>query len=423
MKLILALLLLLCLPLAAHAESQPISANPAAVNVTAGNGALQTYLNKKLGIQNTYGIKFDGAWLGDVNDLFSGGIPHADKWTTNSLFLFNLTVNPDAFSRWQGALFGIQFLQFNGGTTNAAAGSVQGYNSLPGVPPLNRSELYQLWLRQELLNKKLVIRIGKVVPTFDFNNVVKPVPLQQDKAVIPAVTGLIYTPIFVNPSMLGVLPGYYDSAYGITVNFVPNRVWYLSLGTYDGNMAGGTQTGLTGPNFNGSYFHIGETGLAWLIGKNNLPGSVGVGAWHQTGLIVGSPTLSEHGASGYYLFGSQRLWYQHPDSDNSGISMFYQFGANNSSALPMTEYIGAGLTAFGLVPSRLQDSMGIGAACAWLNRSIFTRKTELMFQAYYQAQLTQAIYLEPVLSYLPTPGAKSHLNPAWAGTLRLIVLF
>ena len=409
-------------PIVANAESPPISANPAAVNISPGTGALQRYINTKLNIQNTHGIHIDGAWIGDANNLFSGGIPHAGRWTTNSLLLLNMTVNTEGFSQWQGGLFGVQLLQFNGQSTNKQAGTVQGYNSLPGSPPLNRSELYQLWFRQEFINKKLVVRIGKVVPTFDFNNVIKPVPLQNNTT-IPAVTGLIYTPIFVNSSMLGVLPGYYNSAYGVTINLVPTKVWYLSLGMYDGNLAQEKQLGLTGPNFNGAYFHIAETGLDWLVGKNNFPGSVGLGAWHQTGLITGSPTLSEHGASGYYFFGSQRLWYKHAGIDNSGISAFYQFGANNSSALPMTEYAGAGLTAFGLIPCRLEDSMGVGGAYAWMNQSIFARKTELIWQAYYQAQIFNGIFLEPVLSYIPMPAAKPHLSPAWAGTLRVIMLF
>ena len=46
-----------------------------------------------------------------------------------------------------------------------------------------------------------------------------------------------------------------------------------------------------------------------------------------------------------------------------------------------------------------------------------------MFQAYYQAQMIKSIYLEPALSYIPSPAASPHLNAAWAGTLRMIILF
>lgn len=403
--------------------SPAVSSNPAAVNLTPGTGELQHYLEKKLGIQNNHGIYIDGAWLGDVDNLFSGGIPGADRWTSNSLFLLSLTVNTKKLGVWEGGLFGVQFLQFNGQATNVQAGTVQGYNSLPGAPPLDRSELYQLWYMQELFNKKLVIRIGKVVPTFHFNNVVNPVPLQDKNITIPAVTSLLYTPIFVNPSLYGVLPGYYNSAYGITLSFAPVKYWYLSLGAYDGNLANGTQTGLTGPNFNGSYFDIGETGFNWLIGKNNLPGTIGVGAWRQTGLIQEAPLFFEHGASGYYLFGSQRLWYKNPNINNSGISTFYQYGQHASDVLPVKKYLGGGLTFFGLVPCRENDSMGIGTAFSWLNQHSFSRATELMFQAYYQAQIMKGIFLEPALSYIPTPAAQPNLDAAVAGTMRLIILF
>ena len=221
--------------------------------------------------------------------------------------------------------------------------------------------------------------------------------------------------------MLGVIPGFYNTAYGITVNFTPIKSWYLSYGVYDGNAAKGVQTGLTGPTFNGSYFHIGEMGGDWLIGKNRLPGTMGVGIWHQTSLLL-QPPLSEEGASGLYAFGSQRLWYRNPGYDISGISAFYQYGINNSSVLPMKQFVGAGLTAFGLVANRADDSMGIGTALSWLNQKSFERPTELMYQIYYQAKVLKAVYIEPALSYIPTPGASPSLSPAWAGTLRAIVL-
>lgn len=415
------LFLLIIVVKLAHADS--ISGNPAAVNITPGNGTAQQFLEKKLAIQNNHGIHFDGGLLGDINDLFSGGIPNAERWTSNTSLTLSLTVDTKKLINWPGGLFGVQFLQFNGQSTNEEAGTVQGYNSITGARPLNRSELYQLWFRQELFPDKLVIRIGKVAPTFDFNNIIKPVPLSEGRVSIPAVTGLIYTPIFVNSSMLGVIPGYYNSAYGITVNFIPIKQWYFSLGTYDGHLAQGVQTGLTGPQFNGSYFDIGETGFTWLLGKNSLPGTFALGAWRQTGLILGSPNLSEHNASGYYFFGSQRLWYKNPGIDNSGISAFYQYGGNNSGVLPVTQFAGAGFTIFGLFPNRVDDSMGVGTALAWLNQHSFSRRTESIYQAYYQAECMKGIYLEPVLSYIPTPGALPHLNASWAGTVRLIIQF
>ena len=70
-----------------------------------------------------------------------------------------------------GAQFGVEFLEFNADDANAEAGSVTGYNSLPGPPPLNRTELYELWWRQSLFDDRLILRVGKSVTTAEFNNV------------------------------------------------------------------------------------------------------------------------------------------------------------------------------------------------------------------------------------------------------------
>ena len=403
-------------------QTTSIASNPAAVNTTAGTGDLQDFFLKKLKIKNDHGIRFTGAWVGDTNALMAGGIPNAETWTENSLFLFDMTIDTEKFGAWKGGLFGTQFLQFNGAPTNVQAGSVQGYNSLPGPPPLNRSELYQLWYRQVLFHNKLNVRVGKLVPTYDFDNVIKPVPLSQDKLFIPAVSGLIFTPLFVNPTMLGVMPGYYNSAYGLTTNFTPTKNWYASYGIFDSNLAQGVQTGLKGLSFNGNYFNVGEIGCDWLVGKEDKPGNVGVGAWNQSGLIASGP-LTGNDATGAYLFGSQRLWYKNPDENSSGISMFYQFGWNNSNVLPMNKYVGAGFTAFGLMPHRQNDSMGLGMALSWLNQQTFTQNTELMLQAYYQAQIMKDIFAEPAISYIPHPAGGVNIDPTWAGTFRAVLLF
>ncbi|MBL7479584.1 carbohydrate porin [Legionella bononiensis] len=398
-----------------------ISSNPAAVNVSTGTGIIQRFIEKKLGIEHDHGIMLQGAWIGDTNNLFSGGITDAKRVTSNSALLVDLNIDMKQFNGWPGGLFSAQFLQQNAQNTNAQAGLIQGYNSLPDVAPFNRSELYALWYRQALFDDKLFVRIGKTITTLDFNNVIKPVSLSAGEPNIPAVTSLIYTPVFINPAVDGVMPGYTNSAYGLTLNFTPTNKWYLTYGIYDGNLASGKQTGLSGPTFNGRYFQVAETGGAWLVGKKQVPGTAGIGLWHQKGLIR-QQHLSEMEATGAYLFGSQRLWYRHPGFDISGISAFYQLSINNSSVLPMNKSIGAGLTAFGLIANREADSLGIGSSLAWLNRHSTDRPTELMFQMYYQAQIIPNIFLEPALSYIPTPGQSSSLPPAFAGTIRAIIL-
>lgn len=401
-----------------------IAGNPGAVNIKPGIGLL----GRTLGFGPDSGVYLGGVWVGDADYLFGGGID-PKSWNVNSLAVLGTDLDFEKLIGLPGGELGAAFLVFDGQPSNGAAGVVTGYDGLPGVPPLDRTELYELFWRQRLFGDKLMIRVGKVVPTYDFNNVARPVPIQEESLSIPAVTGLIYTPIFVNPTILGVLPGYYNSAYGITTTFTPTHNLYLSYGVYDGSLAHGRQTGLSSvPDFSGYYFQIGEIGATWLLGPNKLPGSIGLGGWGQTGQLTaggGTQAVTQNGTEGFYTFGAQRLWLRHPGVDNSGVSGLFQFGINDSSTMLASKYFGLGLTGFGLVPHRPSDSVGVGSAWSWLNRlpgSGF-RSNELILAAYYQAHLFGGVFFQPTFSYIPNPGASTSLHGATAITLQSTVLF
>ena len=67
--------------------------------------------------------------------------------------------------------------------------------------------------------------------------------------------------------------------------------------------------------------------------------------------------------------------------------------------------------------------MGMGAGLTKLNPNLFLRQYELMFQAYYQAHVFATTFLQPTVTYIPTPGASPTLPGTLATTLRLTVLF
>ena len=394
-----------------------ISSNPSATSKNAGTGQVAEWL----GVKKDWGIFIGGVWDADSDFLISGG-RDPGSWTFNSLFIANLGIDTEKLFGWKGGSFGIQFLQVNAQSSNYAAGSAQGYESIPPPNPQVRTELAQLWIGQEFFDGKLAFRIGKMTPTADFNNVVRPISTDDETHAIPAVSGLSYTPIFKNPTLIGVMGGGVNSTAGLVVTVAPTKATYLSYGLYDGNVVRDVQTGMMGPQFTGYYLNVWEAGAAWELGPNKLPGNVGAGVWHQTGLVRRAGAADD-GINGFYTFGSQRLWFQHPEVDNSGVSAFYQFGVNDGATMPFNQYFGTGLTGFGLVPTRPKDSLGMGMSWAWLNPRLFNRSSELMFQAYYQASVVGGIYVQPAITYIPTPGGGSDLGAAWAATLRVTVLF
>ena len=217
-------------PADADAASSAIAGNPGAVDIVAGTGAL----GRLLGLDPETGLRLGGVLVSNGNYLISGGSAPG-RPSFNNLLVADLNADLDKLAQIPGASFGTALLRFDGQPTNRQAGVVTGYNGLTGAPPLDRTELYELWWRQSLFSDQLVVRIGKTVPTYDFGNVVRPVPVQDPLLRIPAVSGLLYTPVFVNPTILGALPGYYNSAYGVTATVAPSRRFYLSLGGYDGN--------------------------------------------------------------------------------------------------------------------------------------------------------------------------------------------
>jgi porin len=395
------------------------SSNPGATNPEPGTGWLGRKIQEWLGLGKDTGIWFGGSWISDVNFLIAGG-EEPGRNTVNSLVILGLRLHTEKLKGWKGGEFGIDLLQFNGSPANTQAGSVQGYNALPGPDPLNRFELYQLWWRQTLFDGKFIFQIGKSIASADFNNVVRTMPAPIKDMRSPAITSLIFTPIFTNPTMSNVLPGSYNSACGITASWLPNENIYFSYGFYDGNLARGSQTGLRGPQFNGYYLHIGEAGACWMV--KDHPGKVGIGGWVQTGRLTNSG-FTDNGIGGFYLYGSQRLYKIRPQIDNSGFIIFAQYGINNSETATVNQYVGGGLTGLALLPERPEDSCGIGVACSWLNRNLYQRNNEVILQGYYQMNLIGATYLQPVLSYIPAPGAATGLKSAWAVTLRFIALF
>jgi porin len=244
---------------------------------------------------------------------------------------------------------------------------------------------------------------------------------------IPAVSGLLYTPVFVNPTILGALPGYYNSAYGVTATVAPKRRFYLSLGGYDGNLARGAQSGLqVAPTFNGYRFQIAEAGTAWLLGPSDLPGAFAIGAWDQTGtLTLSRPqgAVTQNGTHGVYTFASQRLWRGSGEGDARGVSGFIQLGINDSRTMIATRYVGLGVTAFGVIPGRPMDSLGAGIAWSRLNRNRDLRPDETLLQFYDQVHVCGAVYLQPTLTLSPNPGEKTARAPAIAFTVQSTVLF
>lgn len=388
-----------------------ISGNPAAINVLTGTGLL----GRLLGLEEDSGVRLGGLWIGNSDIQMSGRKP--GSVTFNSMGIVDLQVDMKTLAGIPGGSFAATFLQFDGQDSNGQAGVLTGYNGLTETPPLNRSQLYQLWWRQALLDEKLIVRVGKSIPTFDFNNVSRRLPIPDEKPYVTAVTGLLFTPIYVNPSILGVMPGYYNSAWGLTVSAHPTRTTYANYGIYDGSLARGRQTGTHAwPTFNSYYFNIGEVGTSWA---GDYPGKLGVGGWGQSGAL-GAGENQESGAQGIYATASNRLWTLRREDGAGAVLGYLQYGINNSKTMMVNEFVGGGVAGFGVVPYRPKDSLGLGIGVSWLNNPPRNQETEILTQFYYQAHLIGDLFFQPTFTYVPNPGIPTHTGDAYPSATSMI---
>ncbi len=392
--------------------------NPAATDLQVGSGWLGDWLDV-----NHNGFRLGGLNVTDVNAQVTGGV-EPGSWTSGSLTILDTSLDLEEWMNWHGGRLGMELLFYTGGDINGDAGTVMGYNSLDGEAPRTRFEIYTLWYRQLLCDDKLSIRVGKLVPTYDFNNVVRSIPFSDEAYDIPAVTSAIITPLYVSPTQLGVMPGYYNSATGMTAAITPNDHIYAKYGLYDGNLAAGRQTGLEGPHFNGYYLQIAETGAIWTIGQQEKPGGLGAGYWYQSGLLS-APGGNVRGAEGVYLFGSQRLYFERPGESNMGLSAWIQLAATNSDFIETHRYVGSGFTYFGPIRYRDDDSAGVAFAYGKMNDDPASNlgPREAIYSWYYQYQVNPNCYLQPNLTYISTPAGSPGLSDVLAITFRAIVLF
>ncbi len=449
-----AFFVLLLLAGMAVADPPAPDANPLTHTITT-NPQVNPFLNGwgklglLLGLSEESGIRLGGIFIPQLNWTVSGGVrPHS---VFGGLLLgLNLGVDMQKALSIPGGTFGIEFLEYTGGSTNPAAGSVQQYDGLNGPSPRARQELMQLWWHQRLFDDKLIFQFGKMNAAGSFGAVLAPVAISDPKLQDIDISVLLWSPSGINPTMFGRLPIYPNTAYGAAVHFAPTKNLYASYGIFDGNAAQGKQTGvILGPRINSYKFNVGELGVTWLLGAEKKPGRFGIGGWVQTGELLTSYLTEQNGATGYYLFANQRLWYRHPDRDNSGLVGFLQFGHTSDNAAMANTYFGAGLTGVGLVPVLPNNRISIGMARSQLNDSPFAgafffpsvpsdstrlRASELMLQVALQTTFvfplpkgfwTPTAPLTAVTAYtcIPTPGERPDLPAAHMLTVRLVSMF
>ncbi|MFP6640194.1 MAG: carbohydrate porin, partial [Myxococcota bacterium] len=355
-----------------------------------------------------------------------------------------LTVDTERLIGWQGGTLFIDWEFFSWYNSRYSptgsydpTGSYVGSNTnFIDASESHLNQIAQLYYRQSLFDDRLSIQLGKMDSNVIFAAVEAAGAFQDSIAMYSST---------LNP----YFPTYPNESTAIAATLAPVEFFSFSAGLFDGTTAAydratgmsGPATGPRGPdtffNNDGHWFVIAQANAFWEIDPSR-PGSVGIGGWVQTGATQSPSTdLVVENVPGALLQWQQTLWAPTAKlaSQGGGIRFFGQFGWSDPEKNPIHWSLMAGFSATGIIPRRPADALGLMGAYSRFthDHDVYRSQlptgtstgpgggTESSIEAFYLAQITASMYLQPGLLWIRTPGGG---NPAPLGNaLTLYLLF
>jgi porin len=359
------------------------------------------------------GISIDPVFTFDYVKNLRGGRDTAGSAYIH-MFDLTITLDPEPMFGIKGGSFYVDMFTQKGQSPSDETGD---FSLVDEFDYGGRTEVYEIWYEQKLLNDKLRVKLGKVdvntefcfaAHSFDFSN-----------------GGLNYA--FPN-SQFTFMPTAPDSAWGALVYVYPNDMIYAGAGVFDGALVEG---------FNGDYgpatlfgppadlYLIGEVGLNFKVAGN--PWRVGAGVTRHTGTFsrFGDGTQQD-GNTAVYLISDATLWKENPadEKDEQGLGAFFVYDTADSDINPVDQHFGGGLAWTGALPGRDSDVVGVGVSYSHFagQAAGFVDTGELVVEGFYKIAITQYLSVKADLQYIKDPGGAG-LPDALAALVRVQIAF
>ncbi|MBO0736842.1 MAG: carbohydrate porin [Alphaproteobacteria bacterium] len=349
----------------------------------------------------------------------------------------SLNLDLETAANWPGASFYIDAYQISGrGLSRNAIGNLLTVSS---IEALSSTRLHELWFQQELLDRRVSLRVGQIA-------------LDREFYISQYAAGFVNS-TFGCPDILPTdLPGgascYPLATPGARFRVTPTEGLTLSVAALNGSSAPPGPGDPEVRNASGTNFLIGEDGflpiaeLAYAFDEEPTSSTrlsdIKLGAWYHTadfsdtrrdnlGRSLADPTSTgipaTHGSNfGAYLILDKMLW-RRPDTATQGLAAFLRVGYAPPDRNLISLEIDAGLTFKGLLPGRGLDVLGVGLSYARIgyarrldrDQILFTdierpvRNYESVLEVTYEAQLAPWWLLQPDLQLVAHPGG--HVAP------------
>ena len=389
-----------------------------------------SFLRKQRNKLKEFGIDFKLHEWSEVWGNLTGGGRRATSY--NGLTIAKLDIDLDKALGWSGAQFEVSALDIHGhGPTQSLVGNRQIVSGIEATPSI---KLYDLWLDQSLLDKRLSVRVGQEGA--------------DGELMITQYGALFVNASFGFPGMAAADLPSGAPAYPLTtpfarLKFQANDNLSLIGAVFNGDPAppGGGDPQIR--DRNGTAFRLNDHALT--VGEVSyspdpkaseaLPTTYKLGAWYASnhfadqridsgGGLLANPAstgraLQHTGDWAVYGIVDQMVW-QRSDQEDQGIGIFLRVMGGPSDRNLINLGITAGMNWRASFASREEDAFGI--AVAYLGISPAARRfsrdliafggpnvpyaaNETVVEATYTAPITSYLTLQPDIQLVLNPGA------------------
>jgi porin len=367
-----------------------------------------------------HGIQVGSSYVGEAF-VNSGGFNQGGKY--DGVLEVHLNADLEKMGLWKDLCFHTDGFQIHGQSITADnIGSLMPVSNLEATPA---TRLFELWLEQHMFGDKLAVRFGQLAADAEF--------IITDGASF-FLNGTWGWPSITAADLPSGGPAYPLATPGVRVAITPNDNLQLLIGVYNGDPAGPNCHGdLQVCNNNGLDFRLDDPALlmvegAYKYNQDRLAGQVKIGGWNHFGTfedqrfapggnliaVVRLPGRPIDGDWGLYGIIDQLVWRVPGSEDPKGVALFGRVVGAPSDQNLIDFYADGGITFFGMIPHRPDDTLGIGVAYTGISNRVtgfdidsglpVARNYEALLEICYTMQLASGWTLQPDFQYIWQPG-------------------
>ncbi len=376
------------------------------------------------------GVSLYGVYLGDPYGLLSGGLKRGGTYSGR----LDVEADFDATKLFglPGATLHANLFQIHG--EDLSATRIGNFLSINDIGALPSTRLYEAWYEQRF-GERVSLRLGQQGIDVEF--------LTSDYAA-NFINASFGWPGLPSVDLPDGGPAYPLSTPAARLKVVASDKLSFIAAVFDGDPAGPCAQEKQVCDPSGTNFRVGDPPLVIAEahyrynrgeGAGGLPGTLKLGAYGHFGRFAddrlgsdGRP-LAVRGSDGmpvehfrngaFYGILDQQIYRAPGDDPEKGVGLFARVIGAPADRNLVDLYVDAGVSAFGVLPSRPNDLFGIAAAFARISPNVAAsdidrnadtgvagpvRDYEAVLELTYQARIVPGLAIQPDVQYIVHPG-------------------